>query len=160
VELCVSASNLHRAAEILARPVNGLERIEPSEPDVFTEYKSTCARYKNPISSGLNIVLVPDTIYGFERDQAKLRDPLPEPTYSKEILSVRSPTEVANLPFPTLPEFFGVTTMAMVNVVGCQRGHLAESRITSTENKFKFAPVFQSIASQDPIVKLRFADNI
>ena len=96
------AGQFAKATEVFARSETGLQKLEPPEADLFTQYKRPCPRFKDHSFADIDVVLLEDNVYGFALNHTALTTPVSNPVYSKEILNVLSATDIADLPFPKL----------------------------------------------------------
>lgn len=102
IEICVPAEQFTAAVRAFARLDTGLQKLEPPETDLFTQYKRLCPRFRDHRFADIDIILLKDYDYGLALNQTALTTPVSSSMYSKEILNVLPAADIAGLPFPKL----------------------------------------------------------
>ncbi|MCJ1475797.1 hypothetical protein MMC13_004461 [Lambiella insularis] len=101
VEICVPVSQFE-VAELALSKSPALNRVSPSTPNLYTQYKSGFPRFDDV--HGHQLVLLSDLGMGIEK--AKVLSPEDhgkEAFYSHDILETSTVEQIANIPIPTLP---------------------------------------------------------
>ncbi|KAL2817970.1 hypothetical protein BDW59DRAFT_152297 [Aspergillus cavernicola] len=106
LEICVPETSLSEVVSIVCS-TGGLERVEITDYDLFTEYKRGFPTFETP-STGLRLLLFPDFYFGLSPLHQNIvpNDERLSTICSEQILDLVPRGEIQHLPVPCLPVFF------------------------------------------------------